>query len=279
MIYLWYQSSFFDTLYTMKQTIKIMSWNVNGLRAIERKGNFDEIFSKQYDIYLFQEIKCREDQLTDKHKCPAGYHSYFNSHQEFSGRSGTALYTKELPLEVIYGFTSNKDKHLDLEGRLITAIYPWGVITGGYFPNGGDEKQRLEYKLDFYQAFLRQTLAFHKKHGTVIFCGDINTAHSEIDLTHPKANQNHTGFLPEERAWIDKVISKKFIDIFRFKNPNKKECYTWWDMKTRARDRNVGWRLDYFFINEKSLPLVKSITHETDQFGSDHCPVILTITT
>lgn len=261
----------------MKHTKKIMSWNVNGLRAIERKGNFDEILSYNCDIYFFQEIKCREDQLTEKHTHVAGYYSYFNSHQEFSGRSGTALYTKEKPIEVFFGFTSNKDKHLDLEGRLITAIYPWGAVTGGYFPNGGDLKQRLEYKLEFYEAFLRQTEKLHKKHGTVIFCGDINTAHTEIDLTHPKANQNHTGFLPEERSWITKVINHNYIDVFRELNPGKLECYTWWDMKTRSRDRNVGWRLDYFFITNDDFAKVKSISHETTQFGSDHCPVVLTI--
>lgn len=261
----------------MKHTKKIMSWNVNGLRAIERKGNFDEIFTYGCDLYFFQEIKCREDQLSEKHTHVPDYFSYFHSHKEFSGRSGTALYTKEKPIEVYCGFTGNKDKHLDVEGRLITAIFPWGVAIGGYYPNGGDEKQRLPYKLEFYEAFLRHIEKLHKKHEMVIFCGDINTAHTEIDLTHPKANQNHTGFLPEERAWISKVIAKGYIDIFRTLHPNKTECYTWWDMKTRARDRNVGWRLDYFFISKESLSRVISVTHETQQFGSDHCPVILTI--
>jgi exodeoxyribonuclease-3 len=151
------------------------------------------------------------------------------------------------------------------------------ALINGYFPNGGSGPHRLKYKLEFYAAFLKFILKLRKNGEHVIFCGDVNTAHESIDLARPKENEENTGFLPIERAWISKVIKNNFIDVFRYFYPDKKEAYTYWDQKTRARDRNVGWRLDYFFTSSEIIPKIKNTGMMTDYYGSDHCPIYLEI--
>ncbi|MFT5280662.1 MAG: exodeoxyribonuclease-3 [Flavobacteriaceae bacterium] len=253
--------------------MKILNWNVNGLRAIERKGNLKEIFSYNADIICFQEIKAEKEQLSEEVVSPEGYFSYFWSSQERKGYSGVAIYSKEEPLEVKGGFPDNPD--FDTQGRMLTAYFKDFILITCYFPNGGGGPDRLSYKLAFYDLFLEYIEELKKKYPKIIFCGDINTAHTEIDIARPKENEKNTGFLPEERAWIDEIVHHGWTDVFRHLYPNKIDSYTYWDVKTRARERNVGWRIDYFFMSPAFLPCIKSISHETLQEGSDHCPLLI----
>jgi exodeoxyribonuclease III len=254
--------------------MRIVSFNVNGLRALERKGLLSLLFVElRPDILLLQETKSTEEQLPLSVKNIPYYHSFFNASQMRKGYSGTALYTKKKPLKVEYGMNVPK---YDKEGRLITAFFPTYTVIGGYFPNGGQGPERLEYKLGFYDAFLSYIEKLKKK-GPVIWGGDVNTAHHPIDLARPKNNEKNTGFLPIERAWLDKVEKKGWIDTFRSIYPEKKEEYTYWDIKTRSRERNVGWRLDYLFVSKESAKKIKKVEHHTSFLGSDHCPLFLDI--
>ena len=252
--------------------MKIISWNVNGLRAMYKKENWDEGFKKKPDILCIQETKAHPDQLLDEIKNYKNYFSYFSSSRIKKGYSGVALYSKIKPDKVEYGMGLKK---FDQEGRLIIGYYKDFIIFNGYFPNGGSRPERLKYKLEFYYAFLKFINKLKKSGKKIIFCGDINTAHKEIDLARPKSNENNTGFLPIERAWIDKVENSGYIDIFRNFYPNKTDAYTYWDIKTSARDRNVGWRLDYFFTSSDLIKKIKSTAILNNTYGSDHCPILL----
>jgi len=253
--------------------MKIISWNTNGLRATARQGNFTPLFAfNNADIVCFQETKVEPEQLDDSVRNLKGYYSYFSYSKLRKGYSGVAIYTKIKPEKVEYGMGIKK---FDDEGRLIVAYYKNFVLINGYFPNGGQGPDRLDYKLKFYNSFLRFINKLKKSGKNVIFCGDVNTAHNAIDLARPKANEKNTGFLPIERAWIDKVIKNDFVDIFRHFYPDQKDVYTYWDQKTRARDRNVGWRIDYFFTNKSFLKNVKGFKNLTDYIGSDHCPIMI----
>jgi exodeoxyribonuclease-3 len=251
--------------------MKFLSWNVNGLRAFYKKGAFNSIFEQDPDIFCLQETKAHPEQLPEEVRSPAGYQAYFDHSKMRKGYSGVAIYSKEKPERVEY---SLGNPELDKEGRMIIAHFKDFVLLNGYFPNGGEEPARLKYKLEFYEQFLKFIEKLRKQNKKVIFCGDINTAHNEIDLARPKENSNHTGFLRIERDWLDKVISKGYVDTFRHLHPTEIK-YSWWDMKTFARDRNVGWRLDYFFISPDLLPRLKSAKILDNMFGSDHCPVLL----
>lgn len=250
--------------------MKIISWNVNGLRANVKKGGFDWLLAQKADIFCLQEIKAEAEQLPPDVRAPQGYHAFFESSKGRKGYSGVAIYSKVKPNKVEY---SVGNMELDQEGRMISAFYDDFVLINCYFPNGGGGPERLEYKLKFYDAFLKYINSLVKEGHEVVFCGDINTAHTEIDLARPKENAENTGFLPIERAWIDKVIENGYFDVFRSLFPEKKDTYTYWDMKTFARDRNVGWRIDYFFVTETLLESVKQINIHSDVLGSDHCPL------
>lgn len=252
--------------------MKIISWNVNGLRAIVKKGNFLPIFETyKPDIFCLQETKAEPSQLPEDVLKRPGYSSYFSYSKTKKGYSGVGIYSKLEP-KIKYGIDEPGN---DDEGRVIVAEYPDFVLLNVYFPNGGGGPVRLEYKLKFYDDFLVYIDNFRKKKKKIIFCGDINTAHEEIDLARPKENETHTGFLPEERAWLDEVVAHGYIDIYRHFYPNKTDAYTYWDMFTRARERNVGWRIDYFFISPDLLPRVKKTEILADYYGSDHCPILL----
>jgi exodeoxyribonuclease-3 len=251
--------------------MKLISWNVNGLRAFYKKGAFNSIFELDPDIFCLQETKAHPDQLPEEVKNPAGYHAYFDHSKMRQGYSGVAIFSKIKPEKVEYSL-GNGD--LDKEGRMIIAYFQDFVLLNGYFPNGGVDPERLKYKLEFYEQFLIFIEKLRKSDKKVIFCGDINTAHNEIDLSRPKENSNHTGFLRIERDWLDKVISKGYLDTFRTLHPEQVK-YSWWDMKTFARERNVGWRLDYFFISPDLLPVLKRAEILDNMLGSDHCPVML----
>ncbi|MEI8270185.1 MAG: exodeoxyribonuclease III [bacterium] len=261
--------------------MKIISWNTNGLRATAKQGNLMPLFKKyDPDVLCLQETKCEAIQLPEEVRNIPGYYSYFSHSMERKGYSGVAIYTRIKPQEVFYGIGVKK---LDTEGRIVgikltlnkkSGKEKYTIITG-YFPNGGAGPHRLKYKLEFYDAFLKFILKLRKNGENVIFCGDVNTAHNAIDLARPKANEENTGFLPIERAWISKVIKNNFIDTFRKFYPEKVGAYTYWDQKTRSRERNTGWRLDYFFADSKIK--IKNADMLSDYLGSDHCPIWLEI--
>jgi exodeoxyribonuclease III len=251
---------------------KLLCWNVNGIRAVKNKG-FLEWFRKESPYILcLQETKAQPDQLDADLKEVPGYHVYWN-YPEKKGYAGVAIYTRDKPLDVKYNLGGN---NLDIEGRAITANYAGFTLMNIYFPNGGAGNKRVPYKLDFYDLFLKHADSLVKAGQKLIVCGDLNTAHKEIDLARPKENVKNTGFLPEERAWMDKFVAHGYIDTFRHfhKEP---EQYTYWDLKTGARARNVGWRIDYFFVSENLLSAVTSAYILPGVMGSDHCPIGITL--
>ncbi len=252
--------------------MKLISWNVNGLRSLERNGTWEAFLALDADIFGLQETKAEADQLSSALRSPAGYHSYFSSSKLKKGYSGVALYTKVEPKEVFYGMGIPK---FDDEGRIVGADFGEFVFFNIYFPNGGQGPERLAYKYEFYDAFLVFVDGFRTKGKSVIFCGDVNTAHEEIDLARPKENEDNTGFLPDERAWVDEVMRHGYIDTFRHFSPTKTGAYSYWDQKTHARDRNVGWRIDYFFASQNLLSRLKKADILPQVMGSDHCPILL----
>ena len=225
--------------------MRIISWNVNGLRANVKKGAFDWFLNESPDIYCIQEVKAEAEQLEEGVRNPLGYFSYFDHSKGRKGYSGVAVYTKIKTEKVEFGLGI---KEIDQEGRFLALFFKEFVLLNIYFPNGGGGPERLKFKLNYYAEFLKYINDLKKKGHEIIFCGDINTAHTEIDLARPKQNEDNTGFLPVERAWLDEVVSNGYVDAFRHFHPDAKEKYTYWDMKTFARERNVGWRIDYFFV-------------------------------
>lgn len=249
--------------------IKMISFNVNGLRAIVKK-NFEEDFKKiDADFFCLQETKMQAGQLDLEFE---GYYSYFN-YAERKGYSGTAVYTKHKPLSVRYGI--GEEKH-DTEGRVITLEYKNFYFITVYTPNSGSELKRLDYRMDWENSFKNYLLELNKEKG-VIICGDLNVAHKEIDLKNPKSNTKNAGFTIEERNKFTSLLESGFIDTFRYFYPDKKEIYSWWSYRFNARKNNAGWRIDYF-VSSKDLEkyLVDAKIHN-DIFGSDHCPVELEV--
>jgi hypothetical protein len=249
--------------------IKMISFNVNGLRAIVKK-NFEEDFKKiDADFFCLQETKMQAGQLDLEFE---GYYSYFN-YAERKGYSGTAIYTKHKPLSVRYGI--GEEKH-DTEGRVITLEYKNFYFITVYTPNSGSELKRLDYRMDWENSFKNYLLELNKEKG-VIICGDLNVAHKEIDLKNPKSNTKNAGFTIEERNKFTLLLESGFIDTFRYFYPDKKEIYSWWSYRFNARKNNAGWRIDYF-VSSKDLEkyLVDAKIHN-DIFGSDHCPVELEV--
>ena len=251
--------------------MRFICWNVNGLRAVQKKGKLGEIFAKKPDIFAINETKCTPEQLPRDKFAPAGYEAYFDSATERKGYSGVAVYTTRTPNAVERGLGI---KEMDHEGRLLTLHFDDFVFVTCYFPNGGRDEEHFQFKLRYYEAFIKHMKKLAKTYDNVIFCGDMNVAHNEIDLARPKENSNQIGFLPVERAWVDKVESAGFADTFRTLHPNK-IAYSWWDQKTRSRERNVGWRIDYFFVNQEMIHDVVRADILADIEGSDHAPVLL----
>lgn len=254
--------------------MNIVSWNVNGLRSLEKNGYWEAfLHATKPDIFCLQETKAAPEQVPDTMRDGTGFSSFFSSSRIKKGYSGVALYSKVEPLKVIYGMDI---KEFDQEGRLIGAEYEDFWLLNAYFPNGGQGPERLDYKMRFYDAFLAYAEKLRKEK-PVLFCGDVNTAHEAIDLARPKENEGNTGFLPEERAWIDEVVTAGYVDSFRHFHPHVTNAYTYWDMKTRSRDRNVGWRIDYFFVANEYIKHVRKAEIHTDIYGSDHCPLSITL--
>jgi len=250
--------------------VKIISWNINGIRAAHKRGLLDFIKETGADIYCFQETKANKEQLSEELLNIRGYESYFSSPKR-KGYSGVCIYSKLRPKNQL---NDSGITRFDNEGRLVGLEFNGIILFNVYFPNGGASEERLDYKLDFYDFFLDFINKYSSSGKNIIFCGDVNTAHKEIDLARPAANKNNTGFLPQERAWIDRVIGAGYIDTFRHFNTSS-DNYTWWDYKTRARERNVGWRLDYFFISKNIKNEMVDAYIMDKVIGSDHCPVAL----
>jgi exodeoxyribonuclease-3 len=251
--------------------MEIISWNVNGIRACIRKGMFD--FMKKAEVYCFQETKIHKEDVKEEHKKFSDYQSYWFS-AERKGYSGVVTYTKTKPVKVMKGIGIKK---FDDEGRVLTLEYNNFYLINIYFPNSGRELKRLDFKLEFNKELLKYVEKLRKKKN-VVMCGDFNVAHKEIDLKNPKSNKKNAGFTIEERNSFTKILEQDYVDVFRQynKEPNQ---YTWWSYRFNAREKNVGWRIDYFVVNKKFMEKVKSSKILKQVMGSDHCPISLNITT
>lgn len=248
---------------------KLISWNVNGLRACMQKG-FKQVFdSFDADVFCLQEIKLKEGQIDFS---PEGYFCYWN-YAEKAGYSGTAMLTKTKPISIAYGI--GIEKH-DLEGRVITAEFDEYYVVTCYTPNSQNELKRLDYRMEWEDDF-RGYLKKLEKTKPVILCGDLNVAHKEIDLKNPKTNRKNAGFTDEERAKMTALLDAGFIDTYRYFNPDAEGEYSWWSYRFHAREKNAGWRIDYFIVSEAIKDRLKAADIHQEIFGSDHCPVELDI--
>ena len=252
--------------------MRILCWNVNGIRAAQKKGFLEFIARENPDVMCLQETKAQREQLGPELLDIAGYQSHFVS-AEKKGYSGVAIYSKQLPVSVTAGCGATR---FDCEGRVISADYGDFILYNIYFPNGGRGPERVRYKLDFYDHLLEQWQDLRADGRELVICGDYNTAHKEIDVAKPKEWSRVSGFLPEERAWLDKITDMGYVDIFRTYN-QEPEQYTYWDQISKSRDRNVGWRIDFFMVTEGFVPRIRNATILPDILGSDHCPIELVV--
>jgi exodeoxyribonuclease-3 len=250
--------------------MKITTWNVNGIRAAFGKNAFEWVADFKPDILCLQEIKAKEDQIDGNIFSSFGYQAVWNP-AERPGYSGTGTLFLREPEKISFGMGVDR---FDNEGRIIQISYPEFELFNIYFPNGGQENKRVPFKLDFYEQLLAKCKEMMSNGKEIIITGDFNTAHNEIDLKNPKANEKNTGFLPEERVWIDHYLDSGFIDVFRHLYPQE-EIYTWWTYRFSARTKNIGWRLDYFLVTQGILDKTSDVITHSDVMGSDHCPVTL----
>ena len=248
---------------------KMISWNVNGLRACLGKGFLEYLKETDADIFCIQESKLQEGQV--ELELP-GYHQYWN-YAEKKGYSGTAMFTKEEPVSVAYGLGIEEHDH---EGRVITAVFPEDYVVTCYTPNSQDGLKRLDYRMQWEDAFRAYLKALETKK-PVIFCGDLNVAHQEIDLKNPKTNRKNAGFSDEERAKFTELLEAGFVDTFRYFYPDQEGIYSWWSYRFSARAKNAGWRIDYFCVSESLKDRLVDAKIHTEVLGSDHCPVELDI--
>ena len=247
--------------------MKLISWNVNGLRSCLGKGFLDYVAAENPDVVCLQETKLQPEQAVFELD---SYHRYFNSADK-KGYSGTAILTKEEPLSVTYDFGDDVHRH---EGRIITAEYPDFYLVCCYTPNSQDELKRLDYRMqweDDLRVYLKELDAVKP----VVYCGDLNVAHQEIDLKNPKSNRRNPGFSDEERSKMTELLSCGFVDSFRYLYPDATGMYSWWSYRFNSRANNAGWRIDYFIVSEQLKDRIASAAIRADVFGSDHCPVVL----
>jgi exodeoxyribonuclease III len=250
--------------------MKVLSWNVNGIRAISKKGFYEWLEKEDFDVICLQETKAHPGQLDDSFINFAGYKSYWSSAAK-KGYSGVAIYSKIEPEEV----TFMGAEEFDSEGRVLVARYKDFTLINAYFPNSQEKGKRIDYKLAFCSEMLKLCNQERKDLRNLVLCGDLNIAHKPIDLKNPDQNEGNPGYLPEERKWMDLFIEKEgYVDAFRHLNGDL-EQYTWWSYRTRARERNVGWRIDYHVINPEFTQALKKISILDQVLGSDHCPVLL----
>jgi exodeoxyribonuclease-3 len=252
----------------MPEHYNLISWNVNGLRAAVKKGFLDLLLEHRFDIVCVQETKASQDKLPREVKNIPGYYNYFVSAEQ-NGYSGVGTFSKKKPIKLEKGMGIET---FDREGRFLRTDYEDFILLNIYFPNGKASQERLGYKMAFYDAFLDYANSLKAEGKKLVICGDVNTAHKEVDLARPKQNEMISGFLPEERAWMDKFFAAGYLDTFRMFNPEGGN-YSWWSLRTGSRKKNVGWRLDYFFVSENLRDNVKSALIYPEITGSDHCPV------
>ncbi len=249
--------------------MKLISWNVNGLRACVGKGFLDFVKEADADVFCIQESKLQAGQI----ELPLeGYHQYWN-YAEKKGYSGTALFTKTEPLSVTYGIGVEEHDH---EGRVIAAEFEDFYVVTCYTPNSQEGLTRLDYRMTWEDAFLAYLKGLEQKK-PVIFCGDLNVAHEEIDLKNPKSNRKNAGFTDQERGKFSTLLEAGFIDTFRYFYPDQEGIYSWWSYRFKAREKNIGWRIDYFCVSECLKDRLKSASIHTEVYGSDHCPVELVV--
>lgn len=249
--------------------MKLISWNVNGLRACVEKGFLEYFKEVDADIFCVQEIKLQEGQIDLNLE---GYHQYWN-YAEKKGYSGTAIFTKIKPISATYGIDV---EHHDTEGRVITLEYDDFYLVNVYTPNSQRDLARLDYRMEWEDDF-RAYLKTLEEDKPVILCGDLNVAHKEIDLKNPSTNRRNAGFTDEERDKMTELLEAGFVDSFRYFYPEKEDAYTWWSYMRKARERNVGWRIDYFIVSESLVDRMKSVDIHSNILGSDHCPVELVL--
>lgn len=252
--------------------MRIYSWNVNGLRAILKKDFEVWLEQTHPDILCLQETKSTEAQVPLTFSKLAQYHGYWSS-AEKKGYSGVATFCKTKPIHVETGFGIEK---FDREGRVVQTEFPDFILYNVYFPNGQQSEERLQYKLEFFDQFIAHLQETRKRQKNLIICGDYNIAHKEIDLTNPEANSQYSGFLPEERAILDRWLALGYIDTFRIFH-SEEERYSWWSYRHQARKKNIGWRIDYFFVTDALKPMIQGAEIHSDVFGADHCPISLTL--
>jgi exodeoxyribonuclease-3 len=258
-----------------KKTLKLVSWNVNGYRAVMKTNFLDAIKTLDADIFGLQETKLQEPQLTPAMKEIDGYQAAFSFSTVKKGYSGVAAYSRMTPKAVRRGLGIPR---FDEEGRIVEMEFDAFTVFNVYFPNGQMSDERLQYKLDFYEAFFDYTEGLRKEGKSLIITGDFNTAHNEIDLKNPGPNSDRSGFLPIERQWIDRIVDMGYVDTFRHLYPETVK-YSWWTYRFNARKNNAGWRIDYFFVTDDMIDRgwVKDAFIDNDIFGSDHCPVGLVL--
>lgn len=247
--------------------MKLVSWNVNGLRACVNKGFYDYVRSSEPDIVCLQETKLQEGQLSLE--CGEGYHQYWN-YAEKKGYSGTAVLAKHEPLSVRYGMEQDSEP----EGRMLTLEFADFYLVNVYTPNARRDLSRLDYRLEWEERFRRYLLQLDE-HKPVVVCGDLNVAHEEIDIKNVKSNMGNSGFTLEERGKMTKLLAAGFVDTFRYKYPDRGDMYTWWSFMPKVRERNIGWRIDYFLVSSRWKERIVDAEIDCHITGSDHCPIVL----
>ncbi len=263
--------------------MRIVSWNVNGIRAVHKKGFFDYLEADQPDILCLQEVRADREQIDEDKREPKGYKAFYYPHQLKKGYSGVALYSKTEPISVRNGFGIER---FDAEGRFIEADFGEFIVMGVYFPKGYSEKEaegdaaklaRLYYKLDFYEALFAHARELRKQGRKLVICGDYNTAHNDLDLARPKQNRETSGFLDVERKVLDGIVAEGYTDTFRAFQQEGGH-YSWWSQRAGAREKNIGWRIDYHFVSNDLLPKLTHAEILPHVLGSDHCPVAIQLT-
>ncbi len=264
--------------------MKIITWNINGIRAIERKGELENLLREQRpDVLMLQEIKGNVDQFSSFLTAHADYHQHYHSASK-KGYAGTSIWIAKSVFKKLCEFrfqtkiprAPNADEGRVSHLSFLLSDERWELFSI-YFPNGGKSPQAWEEKLVFYRCVLNYMNALRKEGGIVLVGGDMNVAHCAIDIARPKDNDGKIGFHPKERAWMDKVIGDRWVDVWRARNPNVANVYSWWHMISRARERNIGWRIDYFLLAQEHLHRVSNAQYLTEQLGSDHCPLLMEI--
>ena len=251
---------------------KLISWNVNGIRAAEKKGFLDWLVASDADLVAVQETKAHPEQVSTVLQNPPGYQAAWNSAERL-GYSGTVTFSRQLPIKVVTGMN---EPRFDTEGRVLIHEFEPFVLFNIYFPNGGRGPEYVAHKLAFYRRFLNVAQGYMRNGHPVVATGDFNTAYAEIDLARPRENVNHSGFMPEERAGLGEFFEIGLIDTFRYLHPDTVK-YSWWDQVTRARERNVGWRLDYFMVSPDLKDRIVAADIHDEVMGSDHCPISLVV--